>query len=284
MPSLRDLPWLWLGLPEVYVSLPTRRPWQRLDQAAADAFPCRLPADGGGDWTILGVSERLGLPGSQVLARFQGAVLARLLEATARLAAGPAQLFAPPAQCRGLIALAQLMDPRPYGVVLDAVLLARLPAAPTPAPNADAYVLDWRAPGSRIGHGLQPHAWPAGRLPGPALVSAAAYREGRLEPLSYFHGGALLPAQFALEPPTPEAAQGRRPPGLGLVWAWGSGQRLWQWALRPRPLALGPGPLEVRLAPPCTCTLVGAAGAPEQVALDPPIMQWGNPGAGASPG
>lgn len=273
MTGLRDLPWLWLGLPEVYVSLPQRRDWQPLDRVAGSAGPYRVPASGGGDWPILGISTRLGLPGSAALSDLQAAVLARILASVVRLAPGPVQMFAPPAQCRGLIALAQRVEPRPAGVVLDAVLLGRAPAVSAAHAAPTAYVLDWRTPRRQTPYGLDPRARPDGGLPTPALINAADFREGRLEPLSYFLQGALQPAHFALEPAGTQSAQGRRPPGLALVWAWGRGEVLWQWALRPQARPAGAG-CQVRLAPPCHCIVAGPRGDCESLPLELPGMEW----------
>lgn len=283
-------PIVWLGFKELYLSCPDDRAWRSwptpdpgstADGAAARAgaadagYSVRLPAPAG-VWMLRGIGTRLGLAAHGQQAALHIAVLDALLADLAREHPRAPWLVAPPAQCRGLVALARRSRRPPAGVMLDAPLLRDEPCIPAADARiaTNAYVLDWRAPTRQTPHRFQPHCAPSGPLPYPALTTAADYAAGRLRPLGYMVGGALAPAECLLRPHR-SALQGRLPPELGLVWTWGTGAGMWQWALRPTPLPAADAALRLLLQPPCHCTLAAPPAVAEtRLALQVPMLFW----------
>lgn len=70
-------------------------------------------------------------------------------------------------------------------------------------------------------------------------MTAKAYAEARAEILSYYQAESGLGASTAILEAPQQFHQGAQPVGLGLVWAWGFGVRMWQWALKPTALPSG---------------------------------------------
>jgi hypothetical protein len=294
MGGLDDRPWVWCGLPALYVSWPGDRQWRTWSadetdgaDAARTLPPLRVPRAGGGQWAISGIGPRLGLPASGPLEALQLAVLQALVQALAPAGAPRPWLFAPPAQCGGLSRLAARLREPPAGIALDAALLTpRSPGAwvsglatPSGAPVADplpaqgGYVYDWRDPSHLTPHAFDPAARPEHRLPLPALLAADGLGAVRLEPLSYLAGESLRPARYRLRC-QPGAVQGRAALRFGLVWAWGRGPALWQWALPPVHWPRDSGSIELHLVSPDLCRLVGADGLSDEHRLLPPTLRW----------
>jgi len=227
-----SLPWIWLGFDDIYVRKPGLSTWEILSQDEV-SWAARVSGSGG--------QEILRQPGQKLGWHEAGleldkVVLKQLLEYVGE----PAVLFAPPRQTQVLQRVAQEMDWPPQAISLDSRLMVNQETVSIRSrqrnSETDIYVFDWtRLAVIRQFFKDQPSLFDA--CPFPVLMTAKAYVEGKMEILAYYQGG--LGASTAILEAPQQSHQERREVGLGLVWAWGFGLRMWQWALKPVALPSG---------------------------------------------
>ena len=240
MSSNLTYPWVWLGFEEIYLRQSAQSTWQPLQQSlgtAQESVPWRMVVPvAGGERYLYRCGERLGLSDDSRLQTLYSWILTALLEELRE----PPLLFAPPAQLAGLAAVVRPLAPRLRGLLCDSVLFPQqaLPEVRVSSEQEDAYIPDWSQPQQRIVRRFYAAQELRSGLLKPVLLSVQAYRESRTqEVLAYYLDDrqGVTPARIVLQAPPP-LQQRQRPVGIGLVWAWGIGPRLWQWALLPRQL------------------------------------------------
>ena len=283
MPSNLPYPWIWLGFEKIYLKESARSPWdflkQRLD--TADEFvPWSMTVTvAGGEVRLHRCGERLGLGDDACLHELYESIVRALL---AELNDLPV-LFAPPAQLVGLTQVLRRLKRRPRALIADSLLFsdqAIQPAAGSGPTQEDAYIPDWRQPKQRIFRRFSPQQELRRGPLKPVLLSVQDYIEGEPQVLSIYldKQQGMTPADIVLTIP-PLLQRGRRLTGMGLVWAWGVGPRLWQWALPPHEL---PGAAQwsqsnqehkwrLELRPPWSYRITAAEGS-EIGELIPPVI------------
>ncbi|MGB0713478.1 MAG: hypothetical protein ACPGUC_07955 [Gammaproteobacteria bacterium] len=230
--------WIWLGSDPIRVAQPGHRQWLPLLDSEEEAWlPTVELADGRRLLNQPGL--RLGLGTRDDQKELDRRILRQLLT----LIDQPALIFAPPHQLAALDAL--LPDPHAHevGLAMDGWLLQPTPHAPTqPRQHGkDYYVLDWNAPEQSTVERSLDNVTTLGSAPAdPILVQVANFNQGRgYTALSYAEPSfGMVPNEIELRAPI-RSARGYGNLGLGLVWTWGFGNKMWQWALKPAPLPNG---------------------------------------------
>lgn len=235
MPPELPYPWLWLGFDDIYFKESADADWRVLDEYADlpdEAVPWSFKVGvAGGEKRLYLCGQRLGL-GDVGLDELQGRILKALLK---KVGDRPV-VFAPPVQLVGLARVMRQLEFRPRALICDSMLFAGQGAeqADTVDPE-DAYIPDWLVPRQRIVRRFPTARELRGGPLKPVLLTVQAYVNNQPLVLAYYLDDqeGITPATRTLKAPR-QLQQGQQPVGVGLVWAWGFGPRLWQWALMPR--------------------------------------------------
>ena len=223
--------WVQLGYDDIYVRYPGESTWLVLSQDDAP-WAARVSVFGGCEF-LRQAGQKLGLNDSDI----DKLVLNQLIESVGE---NPV-LFAPPRQLNGLQRAAEDLASPPYAITLDSRFLVnqKTISIQQRKRDTDVYLFDW----NNINQGFIRQFVDKQEIfdgcPFPVLMTAKAYAEGRAEILSYYQGESGLGASTVILEAPHQFHQGAQTVGMGLVWAWGFGARMWQWALKPRALPSG---------------------------------------------
>ncbi|MEK8021412.1 MAG: hypothetical protein VSS75_031435 [Candidatus Parabeggiatoa sp.] len=246
-------PWIWLGFDEIYVRWPGQALWETLSEAGLP-WAARISLSGGEEF-LRRPGQKLGLNDSEAARQLDQLILKQLLEKIGE----PAILFAPPRQAQGLRQAAQKLNNPPHAIILDSCLMVKQKTVSFREyrhhPESDIYLFDWTKTNQGIIRQFikDQHLLYKTAL-FPVLMTVKAYTEGRAEILSHYQGKTGISAATATLHRSQQAYKGARPIGLGLVWAWGFGVKMWQWALKPTALA-DDKTLHFECIPPLNCRI-----------------------------
>jgi hypothetical protein len=228
-------PWIWLGFDEIYIRWPGQALWETLSQ---DGLPwaARISLAGGEEF-LRRPGQKLGLNDSDAARQLDQLILKQLLEKIGQ----PAIIFAPPRQAQGLQKAAQKLNNPPHAILLDSSLMVNQKTVSfrkqRRQPETNIYLFDW----TKTNQGIIRQFIKNQDLYDetalfPVLMTVSAYTEGRAEILSQYQGEKSMSSATATLHCSQPAYKGARSIGLGLVWAWGFGVKMWQWALKPMAL------------------------------------------------
>lgn len=242
--------WVQLGYDDIYVRHPGESTWVVLSQDDAP-WAARVFVSGG--WEFLRQpGQKLGLNDSDTANELDKLVLNQLIDSVGE---NPV-LFAPPRQLNGLQRAAEDLASPPYAITLDSRLLVnkKTLSIQQRRRETDIYIFDWNNIKAGFIRQFVDEQQLFDGCPFPVLMTAKAYAEGRAEIFSYYQGESGLGASTAILEAPQQFHQGAKPVGIGLVWAWGFGVRMWQWALKPRALPSGKKWI-VECVPPNICRI-----------------------------
>ncbi len=227
--------WVQLAYDDIYVRHPGESTWLVLSQDDAP-WAGRVSVSGGRDF-LRQPGQKLGLNYSDTANELDKLVLNQLIDAVG----DSPVLFAPPRQLNGLQGAAEDLASPPYAITLDSRLLVNKKTVPVQErrPETDIYLFDWNNIKEGFIRQFVDEQEVFDSCPFPVLMTVKNYAEARREILSYYQGETGIGASTAILEAPKQFHQGAKPVGIGLVWAWGFGPRMWQWALKPRALPSG---------------------------------------------
>jgi len=266
-------PWIQLGYDDIYVCYPGQSTWKILFDEADDkvSWAAHVSISGGQEF-LRQPGQKLGLQDNDAGKQLDQFVLEQLFERVG----DQAILFAPPRQVKALQGALQDMATPPYAITLDSRLMSNIAPISIHDCRYDSetniYLFDWNNTNQGIiRQFIKEQKLIFDACPLPVLMTAKAYASGKAEILSYYQGESGLGASTAtLQIPQP-AYQDTRQLGLGLVWAWGFGVRMWQWALKPRALPTGSAWL-LECEPPNIIRVI-VEGEQHEWTLSEPVME-----------
>jgi len=231
--------YFWFGHEEILVKRPTDKQWNVFEpNKQTDNYdePGWLPVrqvKNGNKFYFDNFSEKVGLSNDRDIQ----IITTDLLEEMLKLAeTTKAVFFMPPNQMSYIKDVVKDMTVAPLAIMPELCLLdpdaQELVHKLNDNTTENYYVTDWSNPTRVISRSSDKKLIePVKNVPAPVLMPASALINHKPEILGRFTADKKLEFYEAELTLPQQAKQGRIEPGIGLVWVWGWGKKLWQWAL-----------------------------------------------------